>query len=55
MLITRLFFSKNYGYYELRKNKSLYVTRGAGTWGPPVRILAPPEITIIDLIGKKID
>ncbi|KQC06470.1 MAG: hypothetical protein APR62_07825 [Smithella sp. SDB] len=55
MLITRLFFSKNYGYYNLGEYKSLYVTRGAGTWGPPVRILAPPEITIIDLIGKKID
>ena len=54
-LITRLYFSKNCGYYQLGKNKSLYVTRGAGTWGPPVRILAQPEITIIDLIGKKID
>jgi len=50
-----LVFSKNYGYYNLGEYKSLYVTRGAGTWGPPVRILAPPEITIIDLIGKKID
>jgi hypothetical protein len=55
MFITRLFFSKNYGYYELGKNKSLYVTRGAGTWGPPVRIFAPPEITIIDLIGEEIN
>jgi len=54
-LITRLYFSKNCGYYQLGKNKLLYVTRGAGTWGPPVRILAQPEITIIDLIGKKID
>ena len=54
-LITRLFFSQNCGYYQLGKNKLLYVTRGAGTWGPPVRILAQPEITIIDLIGKKID
>ncbi len=23
--------------------------RGAGTWGPPIRFLARPEITIIDL------
>jgi hypothetical protein len=53
MLVTRLFFPKNNGYYELGKNKSVYITSGAGTWGPPVRIFAPPEITIIDLIGNK--
>ena len=27
----------------------LYVTRGAGFWGPPVRIGAPPDISVIDL------
>ena len=53
MLITRLFFPKNYGYYKLGENKSVYVSRGAGTWGPPVRFFAPPEITVIDLIHKK--
>ncbi len=53
MLVTRLFFPRNYGYYELGRNKSVYISRGAGTWGPPVRVFAPPEITVIDLIGKK--
>ncbi len=52
-LVTRFFFSYNYGYYELGKNRLLYVSRGAGTWGPPVRLFAPPEITVIDIIGKK--
>lgn len=28
----------------------LYVSRGTGTWGPPLRVLAPPEITVIDLV-----
>ena len=51
MLITRLFFPQNYGYYKLGKNKLVYVSSGAGTWGPPVRFFAPPEITVIDLIG----
>jgi uncharacterized protein len=51
--VTRLFFAKNYGLYELAPNKLLYVSRGTGTWGPPVRVFAPPEITVIDLIGKK--
>jgi predicted MPP superfamily phosphohydrolase len=29
----------------------LYVTRGAGFWGPPVRIGAPPDITVVTLEG----
>jgi predicted MPP superfamily phosphohydrolase len=29
----------------------LYVTRGAGFWGPPVRIGAPPDITVLTLNG----
>ncbi|MFZ1036827.1 MAG: metallophosphoesterase, partial [Smithella sp.] len=45
MLLTRLFFPKNYGYYNLGENKSVYVSSGAGTWGPPVRFFASPEIT----------
>lgn len=27
----------------------LYVTRGAGFWGPPVRVGAPPDIAVIEL------
>lgn len=51
-LITKLLFPQNYGLYELGPHKQLYVSRGSGTWGPPVRVFAPPEITVIDLIGK---
>ena len=29
----------------------LFVTRGAGFWGPPVRVGAPPDITLIELRG----
>lgn len=53
MLFTRLFFAKNHGYYELNKDKSVYVSGGIGTWGPPVRFFAPPEIAVIELISKK--
>ncbi|WP_433498502.1 metallophosphoesterase [Sphaerimonospora sp. CA-214678] len=28
----------------------VYVTRGAGFWGPPVRVGAPPEITLLELM-----
>ena len=52
MFFTRLFFPKNYGYYKLSKNKAIYISKGAGTWGPPVRLFAPPEITVIDLEEK---
>lgn len=31
----------------------LYVTRGAGFWGPPVRVGAPPDITILTLEDAK--
>ena len=27
----------------------LYVSRGAGFWGPPVRIGAPPDISVLSL------
>ncbi|HEX5540895.1 MAG TPA: metallophosphoesterase [Micromonospora sp.] len=27
----------------------IYVTNGAGSWGPPVRVGAPPEITLVEL------
>jgi uncharacterized protein len=30
-------------------NTQLYVTRGAGFWGPPVRIGAPPDVTVLSL------
>lgn len=52
-LITKIYFPKNYGLHTLAPEKLLYVSRGTGTWGPPVRVFAPPEITVIDLIGKK--
>lgn len=30
----------------------LYISNGSGTWGPPIRFAAPPEVTIIDLIPE---
>ena len=28
----------------------LYTSRGTGTWGPRMRFLSPPEVTIIDVV-----
>lgn len=36
------------GMYQ-RGGTTMYVTRGAGFWGPPVRVGAPPDITIVEL------
>ena len=42
------------GLHELSNGSLLYISRGTGLWGPPMRVLAPPEITVIDLVpGKK--
>jgi predicted MPP superfamily phosphohydrolase len=49
-LLTRLVFTFNSGRYQLADGATLYVSRGSGTWGPPMRLMAPPEITIIDLV-----
>ena len=38
------------GTVSLKEESLLYVSNGAGFVGPPMRFLAPPEITIIDLI-----
>lgn len=49
-LITRLFFPYHSGFYQFKNGFQLYVSRGTGTWGPPIRFLSPPEITVIDLV-----
>lgn len=48
--VTKCFFPLNSGYFNLSNHSRLYVSRGAGTWGPPIRFLSPPEIAVIDLI-----
>nr|WP_202122369.1 metallophosphoesterase [Streptomyces sp. BA2] len=31
----------------------LYVTRGAGAWGPPVRVGAPSDVTVVELTSRQ--
>ena len=38
------------GIHKLSGRGVVAVSRGAGTWGPPVRLLAPPEILIVDIV-----
>jgi uncharacterized protein len=44
----RLQFDYIYGYYE-KAGSGLMVTSGAGSWGPPIRVLAPAEIVLVKI------
>ena len=41
------------GLYDLEDEAKLYVSRGAGQWGPQMRFLAPSEITVVNLKSGK--
>jgi len=47
---TGMVYPMQNGFHELGKGSSLYTSRGSGTWGPPVRVLSPPEVTMIELV-----
>jgi len=49
-ILTKIYYPVYAGYKNLPGKAHLYVSRGSGTWGPPIRFLAPPEVTIIDLV-----
>lgn len=42
-------YSMAQGLHALPNGGQLYVSRGTGTWGPPIRLFAPAEITLITL------
>ena len=48
-LLVKIFNRYLAGFYELESGAKLYVSRGTGSWGPPVRFGATPEITLIEL------
>ncbi len=49
-ILTRFYYPADSGCLNLMDNSYLYVSRGAGTWGPPIRFLSPPEVTVIELV-----
>jgi uncharacterized protein len=48
--LVRLMYPMMDGLYDIAPERYLYTSRGTGTWGPPIRLLAPPEVTVIDLM-----
>ena len=49
--ISEMAYPLNAGRFELASGSVLRVSRGTGTWGPPIRFLSPPEVTVIELIS----
>jgi|WetSurMetagenome_2_1015567.scaffolds.fasta_scaffold62351_2 uncharacterized protein len=49
-LITGWIYPMQDGLYSLKEGALLYTSRGSGTWGPPMRVLSPQEVTIIDVV-----
>jgi uncharacterized protein len=48
-LLVRLAYPLRAGLTRLAPQGWIYVSRGTGTWGPPMRVFAPPEITLIEI------
>jgi predicted MPP superfamily phosphohydrolase len=42
------------GLHAITATKQIFVSRGTGYWGPPVRVLAPSEISVLTLKPKTI-
>ncbi|MHB8989875.1 MAG: metallophosphoesterase, partial [Desulfobulbia bacterium] len=52
-LLTWFLYPHEAGQLTRLTSGFLYPSPGTGTWGPPIRFLAPPEVTIIDLVPVK--
>jgi len=48
-LATKFYYPVHAGFKKLADSSYLYVSRGSGTWGPPIRFLSKPEVTLIDI------
>jgi predicted MPP superfamily phosphohydrolase len=51
-IFTKLSYPTDDGCLRLSDGSYLCVSRGAGTWGPPIRFLAPPDVVVIELVHK---
>jgi len=49
-LLTGLRYPLQDGLHQLPGGGYLYASRGTGTWGPPLRLASPPELTLIEIV-----
>lgn len=52
-LITEAYYKQQSGFIDHSGKSYIYISRGTGTWGPPIRIFSTPEITLVEIIRKK--
>jgi len=50
-LLVRMKFPIPCGTTRTGNGSTIHVSRGSGTWGPPMRLFAPPEVTVIDIVS----
>ena len=51
-LLVRMRFPIPCGTTTAANGSIIHVSRGSGTWGPPMRLFAPPEVTVIDITSE---
>jgi predicted MPP superfamily phosphohydrolase len=49
ILMTWLQYKIRHGLTKIANQTYIYLSRGTGSWGPQMRVFAPPEITVFDL------
>ena len=54
LLLTYLKYDYGPGMHALPGGGQMYVSRGAGTWGPPMRVFAPAEVTLFELVPARL-
>ena len=48
IFMTRFQYKARHGLTKIANQTYLYLSRGTGSWGPQMRVFAPPEITVFD-------
>jgi hypothetical protein len=48
-IVIYCFYPITPGLHRVAPGGYIYLSRGTGTWGPPMRLFAPPEVTLIVL------
>ena len=52
-LLVKIKYPLGTGLYEFPEGLKMYTSPGTGTWGPPFRVFARPEVTLFKLKSLK--